>query len=426
MRHLSLAAMLILLLAASRSHAQEQAPSPEELPVQPSPATAPPPPGPPPYFAPGVAPTASAPPLFPDATLDGFATRFWFSVDYLLWWTKGDQLPPLATTGSQSDAIPGALGQPGTQVLFGGDYNTQVRSGARFRGGYWFTPDQLIGIDGTFFFLGPQGTRFSAFSPGDPILTRPFFDINNNREDSFLVAYPGKQGGFLSATDSNFLWGADTNLRSLLFRGPSYQVSVLGGFRFLDLHDSLRINETDVLYPQGSGDVTTWAMTADRFHTSNQFYGGQLGTDLRWGRGRFSVDVLTKIALGASVERATINGCSSFMASNGSQAQVGIGELALPTNIGWAEKDQFAVVPEVGVNLGYALTRHFRLTFGYTFLYWSSVFRPGDQIDRAINTTEFSAVYGGGTINGPQRPNFTFASSDFWAQGLNFGGEFRY
>jgi hypothetical protein len=371
-----------------------------------------------------AAPLAS--PWFTDAVLDGFATRFWISADYLLWWTKGDRLPPLVTTGSPSDAIPGALGQLATQVLFGGDYNTQVRSGARFRGGYWFTPDQSFGWDGTFFFLGGDDTRFGAGSAGDPILTRPFFDVNHNREDADIIAYPRRQGGLFSATLGNRLWGADTNLRSMLLRGPSYQLSVLGGFRFLDLHETLRLNETNIIYPQSAGNVTDWVTSVDRFHTRNQFYGGQIGTDFMWGRGRFFVDVMTKVALGASIERADINGRSGFIGTDGSSGHIGVGELALPSNSGWAEKDQFAVVPEVGLNLGYAVTRHIRLTFGYTLLYWSRVFRPGDQIDRAINTTEFSALIGRGTMSGPARPNFTFADNDFWAQGLNFGAEVRY
>jgi hypothetical protein len=441
MRQITLASVVILLLALPSGYSQESAPAEateqesipatESLPsipqrVAPPPvaplALVPPPPGPPPL----APPVSAAPLVYADAGLDGFATRFWISADYLLWWTKGDRLPPLVTTGSRTDAIPGALGQPGTRVLFGGDYDTGVQSGLRLRGGYWFTPDQTLGVDGSFFFLGGQGTRFHAESAGVPILTRPFFDVNNNREDAFLIAYPNRQGGAITATLRDFLWGADPNLRSMIFRGPSYQLSALGGFRFLDLHDTLRMQETDILYPQRPTTVTDWLTTVDRFRTSNQFYGGQLGTDFMWCRGRFYVDVLTKVALGASVERATINGCSSYNGSDGSQGHIGIGALALPSNIGWAEKDQFAVVPEVGLNLGYAVTRHIRLTCGYTFLYWSKVFRPGDQIDRAVNTNEFAYALGTGSMSGPQRPNFTFKDTDFWAQGINFGAELRY
>src|SRR5262245_9985124 len=47
--------------------------------------------------------------------------RLWVSAEYLLWWIKDGPFPvPLATTGSATDPTPGALGQPGTTVLFGG------------------------------------------------------------------------------------------------------------------------------------------------------------------------------------------------------------------------------------------------------------------------------------------------------------------
>ena len=52
---------------------------------------------------------AYAPPplmLFPAFSPD--PPRFWLRSDYLVWWTKGAPLPPLVTTGSTSDSVPGA------------------------------------------------------------------------------------------------------------------------------------------------------------------------------------------------------------------------------------------------------------------------------------------------------------------------------
>ncbi len=360
-----------------------------------------------------------------DPVLDGFATRFWVSADYLLWFIKDARVPALVTTGSLTDAVPGALGQPGSQTLFGGDPNYGVRSGGRFGAGFWLTPDQTFGVDGSFFFLGGDRIHFDAASNGSQVLTRPFFNVNSNREDASIVAFPGEQAGSVAASLSSFLWGAEANGRGMLFRGPSYQLSLLGGFRFLSLTEGLRMREKDDLFPTFV-DPAAWLTINDRFHTSNQFYGGQIGTDFRWNRGRFFVDVLGKVALGVSVENASINGWSCYSYANGPSGSIPMGQLAMPSNMGRCGQDQFAVVPEFGLNLGYALTRHLRLTFGYTFLYWSSVFRPGDQIDRAANPTEVPALLGLRPMSGPARPNFTFNATDFWAQGLNFGLQFRY
>jgi hypothetical protein len=281
-------------------------------------------------------------------------------------------------------------------------------------------------LDGTFFFLGNRSVFFGAGSNGDPLLTRPFTDAQNGQENAFIVAFPGRQSGTVIAALSSRLWGAEANLRSMLSRGAFHQISVIGGFRFLDLHEELRMQEWDAFVPRRDFDPDAWRVTADHFHTSNQFYGGQLGTELRWCRGRFFVDAYSKVALGVSVESAGINGWSQYTNALGQFGSIGIGDLALPSNIGSCSQGKFAVVPEAGINIGYALTQHIRLMIGYTFLFWSSVFRPGDQIDHVINPSEFSYALGRGPIVGPQRPTFTFRDSDFWAQGLNFGLEFRY
>ncbi|HWG44637.1 MAG TPA: BBP7 family outer membrane beta-barrel protein [Gemmataceae bacterium] len=432
MRHVLLGCVIVLLARSGAAFAQtgnssappggdKQIVRPAEgLPTQPVPVAVP--------FNDPPPPSSPPPPPQPwfDTDIDGFATRFWLSADYLLWWTKGDRLPALATTGSPTDAMPGALGQPGTQVLFGGNINDEVRSGGRFRGGYWFTRDQTFGMDGTFFFLGSQSVDFGDISQGIPLLARPYYNVNSHREAAFPVAFPGQQSGSIIGAASSHLWGGDTNLRGMLCRGPSYQVSLLGGFRFLNLSDSLRMKEVDTFGSSGANGPALWTTVADHFHTSNQFYGGQIGTDVIWSRGRFFVDILGKLSLGTSVERTNINGWSSYATSGGQSGRIDAGQLALPSNIGSYGQSKFAVVPEIGVNLGYALTRHIRLTFGYTFLYWSSVFRVGDQIDRNLNPTEFNALVGNGSMTGPPRPNFTFKDTDFWAQGVNFGLQFRY
>lgn len=45
--------------------------------------------------------------------------RVWFGTEYLMWWLKDQRVPPLVTTGSPTDNVPGAIGQPGTRTLFG-------------------------------------------------------------------------------------------------------------------------------------------------------------------------------------------------------------------------------------------------------------------------------------------------------------------
>ena len=54
--------------------------------------------------------------------------------------------------------------------------------------------------------------------------------------------------------------------------------------------------------------------------------------------------------------------------------------------------------------------------------------RPGEQIDRVLDETQIPNFDPPGTIApaGQNRPAVLFRQSDFWAQGMNLGLEFRY
>lgn len=73
------------------------------------------------------------------------------------------------------------------------------------------------------------------------------------------------------------------------------------------------------------------------------------------------------------------------------------------------------------VNLGYNITDHVRVFVGYDFLYLSNVIRAGDQVNLNVNPNRFLGISGG-----PANSPFAFHTSDYWAQGLNFGLEFRW
>jgi hypothetical protein len=107
-----------------------------------------------------------------------------------------------------------------------------------------------------------------------------------------------------------------------------------------------------------------------------------------------------------------------------------------PGNIGHFEHNRFTVVPELTLTVSYDINSHWRVFGGYNFLYWSDVIRPGDQIDRVLDVTNvpnlnpsMRTVTGATTMftsTGQNHPDVPFKESGFWAQGLNFGVEFRY
>jgi hypothetical protein len=114
--------------------------------------------------------------------------------------------------------------------------------------------------------------------------------------------------------------------------------------------------------------------------------------------------------------------------TNGTTQSFAGGYFALPSNIGSHSRSAFAVVPEVAFNVGYRINSATSIVLAYSFLYASNVVRPGNQIDRTINTTQ-SAAYTetpNPVAQGPARPSFGFNDTTFWAQSLSLGVAYRF
>src|SRR5262249_21489944 len=199
--------------------------------------------------------------------------------------------------------------------------------------------------------------------------------------------------------------------------GCDYKVDVLGGFRYLDLDESITIQE-NIQGLAGAPAPFTNAQTTvvDRFATHNQFYGGQLGVDSEFRRGAWSLGLRGKLGLGNTPQRLTIDGSERIVAPDGTVQNFRGGLLALPSNIGQYSRDKFSVVPEVGFNLGYQLTEHLRVSVGYNFLYWTNVLRPGNQIDRVLDVTQIPNFnIAGASPTGQNRPAVPVKEAGVWA-----------
>lgn len=357
--------------------------------------------------------------------------RFYVSGEYLLWWTKGSPLPPLLTTSSgppPSPAFPsGALGLPGTQVLLGNqDVANTARSGARVMAGFWLDDERLLGFELGGFFLQPLRNRFFYSSDGSVQLTRPDFNLQTGQPGVELVGGTAVDlfgithvlTGTFTAVHKSFVWGAEANARSCLLCNSDFFLDGLVGVRTLGLYESLDMVETPTEISPGSISNTI----QDNFKTRNQFYGGQIGTIFEIRRGPWSVNATTKLGLGITQQRVTISGSQLIMVPGMPSQTVPFGFLANQGIVGVHSRNVFSVVPEVGVNLGYQLTQRLRLFVGYNVLYWTKVVRPGQQINLAVNPTLFQGL----PLVGAVPPAFVFHDSNFWAQGVTVGLEYRF
>lgn len=352
--------------------------------------------------------------------------KCWISAEYLYWTAKGMSVPPLITTSPAGtpQAASGVLGQPGTGLLFpsSGKTNDDWRSGFRLRAGTWLDQCQRFGIEGDFFFLGKSNDQFTAGGP-PALVSRPFVNVLTGLNDSELVSYPGVLAGTVDARTSSDFIGGGFNFIQNLCCDPCGRLDALYGFRYLNLRDEVVINENLTALPGSNVPAGTRFLIQDRFRTSNNFYGGNVGLNYERRFGHCFLGVRGSVALGVTHSVTEISGQTTIISPTGVAQTYPGGLLTQGSNIGRYSSNSFAVVPEVGVRLGCQVTERLRAYVGYNFLYWSNVNRAGDQIDLGVNTNQIAPASG---LAIPARPAYQPQKTDYWVQGISFGVEFRW
>ncbi len=369
-----------------------------------------------------------------------FPAHGWVHAEYLLWYQKGMNVPPLitTTTNTNNQAVAGVLNQAGTSVLFGGnnDVLSDERSGGRIRFGWWLERFPGLGIEGEYVGLA-QGSEILTRASGTnglPVLARPFFNTQSDQQDAELVAFPGVVNGTVTAEATTALSGAAFRFRKQISCSSgtgfseficqtipvSSRLDGTMGYRYWELKESIAVREqlTALAPNAGTFDIT------DRFETRNQFNGAELGFVWQGRRGWWTLDALMRLGIGNVHQTATISGSTARTQNGVALPGFNTGFLAGQTNVGTYDRDQFTMIPELGLTAGYQLTRRWRATVGYSLIYWGNVIRPGDQIDTDVNPSFVQPQLAAPT--GAQRPQFQFQQADYWVQGLNFGAEFRW
>jgi hypothetical protein len=315
-------------------------------------------------------------------------------------------------------------------VLSPDHFNFGPFGGGRIAVGRWLA-DPRFGIEAEGFALGSKGASFAGASDGTVPLRTPFFNVGPGfpaGNTSFFLADPGFASGGQAISSSLQLWGVEGNGIYRTYVRPNVSVSVLAGVRYIDLRERLSIVSNETLIPPfvfgGPGAFTG----TDNFSTTNQFVGAQIGVKAQGEWGRFDGSVVAKVALGDNYQSVSINGnslVSGVFAIPSGGAPGGV--FTQLTNIGVQNRNQFAVVPEAQLQLGYKVTSGLRLFVGYDFIYMSNVVRPGNQVDTTLNFSSNPAINGPGTVlTGPARPQPLFNGSSFWAQGVTVGASLQF
>lgn len=370
-----------------------------------------------------------------------YGPTLWFRAEWIGWSTSGSKLPPLLTTSPAGTprAQAGVLGQPGTQTVFGddsegGEFRSGFRIGAGFNG-----CGEILRPWFDFFYLSPGnlGSSSDPTNGGTTIVGRPFFNAATGLQDSQIINLPGSVGGNISVGGRSTVWGGGIGIRPALTcwdpcvdpcdpkgrKTPAGKMDLILGYAQLFINDTLDINEILVATdPNGPVAVGTQLTLSDNFRVTNQFHGAQLGLTGEYRVDRGFVEWLAAIAVGPSITTIDISGTTTVTSPAGQTVTYPGGFYALGTNSGHFTKTKFAVMPTLGLKLGWQWCSSFRSYVGYNVTYLSSVIRVGDVIDTTVNPTQLPP----GVLVGAPRPMLQTSSSGYWMQGISVGGEFRF
>jgi hypothetical protein len=283
-----------------------------------------------------------------------------------------------------------------------------------------------------------------------PFVGRPFIDATTGLDAVQDVSFPGIRGTVTVDASSEFesiglrlrhniccvagnsgcgdpvgCGGGIGGCGSGVCRGGrgTRRIDFLFGVRYANLREHLIITED--LRTTETGGPQTEIYGQDRFHTENEFFGGELGFLWEWEYQRWSVELLSLLAIGNNRQAVDISGFTARDTNLGGGIETKEGLLLTQTtNIGSYSRNEFSVIPQIGATVGFQMTPRFRFTGGYTLMYWGNVVRPGDQIDLHVNPDYLDFLPG--NDGAPFRPAFAFNETDLWAHGINLGGEYRW
>lgn len=356
--------------------------------------------------------------------------RWWFMGELLLWRVDGAHVAPLVT---DSPAIlPPTLNFATTDVIGGGNVTgNSWRTGYRLEFGVWFDDCQETALIGEYFNAGQDD--YDYFYPGNTGRStgRPFFNTQTGLPDARLISVPGQLDGTVAITADDDFQGAGLILQQRVYLvgdaagyGPSTQVMVLGGYRFLSYDSQLSIR--DYRIDTNGANIGDQDYRHDLFNTDNEFHGGELGVMARFTQTGCWLDGSVKLAIGGHQKRATVNGNTAAIPAGGSVEFEDGGLLtSSETNIGTYSESRVRLIPTFRLGAGVYLTPQWTFQAGYTAIIWGGVARAAALTppDLAVDPRNVPPV----SVGGGASPFFPgIGGSELVAHGLDLGIQYRY
>jgi hypothetical protein len=390
---------------------------------------------------------------------DGSGTRrVWGGAEFLYWVPASMRLTfPTVTTSSALDL--GTVGRTTTASIGPGpqDITFDAAAGMRAIAGFVIDESGQFGVEGSGFWLEPakRNYSFNANSVGQPILAVPFVDATTGNQSSYVVAAPGINTGSINIDVTSRVWGLEANGIYNLYQseeGPG-GLTVLAGPRYIQLREEINYNTTSATlipvtpppgvipgasltsyFPAGGGIFAgaglagvpaPWVITtSDRIRTQNDFYGGQVGFRGEMGYGGAFMSITGKVGAGYMRSRVDLEGATTFTSAgaNFTSTQPG-GLFNQAQQLGRHRRDQFAMLGEGGVNVGYQIGTFVRIQAGYSFLFLNPVLRPTSGLSNQLVPAQTPAtpLYVGAPGSGALPNREITGHTDFTLHGFNLG-----
>jgi len=243
-----------------------------------------------------------------------------------------------------------------------------------------------------------------------------------------VLSRPGFFTGGIGVSADTLLAGGELLTSVRMCDKGKFRADALVGFQFIDLDESLQINDFATTLAGGTATFLGSAFrrpsttyVEDRFTTQNHFYGGVVGTRLACQVEAFTLAVVSKIGLGQVYEAVTANGTTTLTGPFPGPVVTGGGFYTAGSNNGRFRQNEFTYLPEFSVNLTVQVTPHLTFKGGYNYLYIDKVARPGNQIPASVNPTQVPTSQNFGAVFAGRQPAFEIVTSPYSAHGLNFG-----
>lgn len=338
--------------------------------------------------------------------------RLYLRAEATNFWATGQSLPLLVTGGATGN----------TDSLFGGrQIGSDTTQGIRFDAGLWFDDYKIRGVLLRGFDVGDNDLSLNTSSANTPFLARPFRNLTTGaNQDPFTISSPNIQSGNVTANVSSKVNGGDVLFRRVIARDHLVRWDWLMGYQTARLTESLDVSSSSVVVTAiGALPQNTTINQTDSFRVKSQFHGAAFGVSGQASEGNWFFGGLFKLGVGNMERQVTIAGTQTIAQPNQAPVTDSQGLLARNTNNGFFKNDTSVIVPELGLTVGYRLTRRLDFTVGYTLIQLPKVTRVIDSLDRELGA-DLDPVP---TVS---RPEFTFRESNLTLHGLNLGLQWMY